>query len=283
MAPKKILVLGADGQLGRALREAYAGARQVEFATRADVDLASPDSWPVRNWRNYSAIINAAAYTAVDTAETDQGRRDAWAVNVSAVTALAKVAAAHGITLVHVSSDYVFDGTEPLHREEEPFSPLGVYGQTKSAGDAVVSVVPQHYIVRTSWVVGDGGNFVRTMASLAERGISPSVVEDQVGRLTFTEDLAAGIRHLLDAGAPYGTYNLSNTGDPQSWAAIARRIYQLGGRDAGEVAGVSTADYFAGKEAAPRPLHSSFDLSKIEATGFSPAPIEERLKAYLGK
>jgi dTDP-4-dehydrorhamnose reductase len=98
---------------------------------------------------------------------------------------------------------------------------LGVYGQTKAAGDAVVSVVPRHNIVRTSWVIGEGNNFVRTMASLAARGIEPSVVNDQIGRLSFTADIAAGIRHLLESGAAYGTYNLTNDGEPQSWADIA--------------------------------------------------------------
>ncbi|MCG2620532.1 bifunctional dTDP-4-dehydrorhamnose 3,5-epimerase family protein/NAD(P)-dependent oxidoreductase [Arthrobacter sp. I2-34] len=283
MPAKKILVLGADGQLGRALRTAYAGQAHVEFATRADFDLAHPGTWPAPHWRGYSAIINAAAYTAVDKAETDQGRREAWAVNVTAVSALARIAAAHGITLVHVSSDYVFDGSAEVHAEDEPPSPLGVYGATKAAADAVVAVVPRHYILRTSWVIGDGANFVRTMASLAGRGIAPAVVEDQVGRLTFTEDLAAGIRHLLDTGAPFGTYNLSNTGDPLSWAAIARKIYLLAGRDAADIAGVSTAEYFADKDAAPRPASSSFDLSKITEAGFVLAPAAERLAAYLAR
>ncbi|KEP73911.1 dTDP-4-dehydrorhamnose reductase, partial [Microbacterium sp. SUBG005] len=103
------------------------------------------------------------------------------------MAALARIATANGITLVHVSSDYVFDGTKDgAYTHDDALAPLGVYGQTKAAGDALVSVVPRHYIVRTSWVIGDGNNFVRTMASLAERGIDPRVVDDQVGRLTFT-------------------------------------------------------------------------------------------------
>ena len=223
MPPKKILVLGADGQLGRALRKEYDGDNAVEFAGRADFDLGSEDAFAGRNWRNYSAIINAAAYTAVDLAETPEGRKAAWAVNVTAVARLARAAVDHDLVLVHVSSDYVFDGSQDVHAEDEPFSPLGVYGQTKAAGDAVVSVVPRHYIVRTSWVIGDGNNFVRTMAALAARGIEPSVVNDQIGRLSFAQDIAAGIRHLLDTGAPYGTYNFSNTGEPQSWADVASR------------------------------------------------------------
>lgn len=281
MAPKRILVLGADGQLGRALRAAYDGEANVEFATRADLDLTDPAALAGRNWKNYSTIINAAAYTAVDDAESPAGRAAAWAINVSAVANLARTAAEHRITLVHVSSDYVFDGTAAEHPEDEPFSPLGVYGQTKAAGDAVVAAVPAHYIVRTSWVIGEGNNFVRTMASLAGRGVEPAVVDDQIGRLTFTEDIAAGIRHLLESRAPYGTYNLTNDGEPASWADIARRVYELSGRPADAVTGVSTEQYFVGKAAAPRPLNSMLPLDKIKASGFAPANAADRLAAYL--
>ncbi|KPN22151.1 sugar nucleotide-binding protein [Arthrobacter sp. Edens01] len=280
MKPRRILVLGADGQLGKALRNAYDGDASVEFAGRAEFDLADPASYE-RNWKNYSAIINAAAYTAVDAAESPDGRRMAWEINVSAVARLARVAAANRLTLVHVSSDYVFDGTRHTHPEDELFSPLGVYGQTKAAGDAVVSVVPQHYIVRTSWVIGEGSNFVRTMVSLAKRGVSPSVVNDQIGRLSFTEEIAAGIVHLLASGAPYGTYNLSNAGEPASWAEIAASVFELAGRKRSDVSGVSTQEYFEGKESAPRPLNSAFDLSKIKGTGFVPADYAARLPAYV--
>ncbi len=282
MPPRKILVLGADGQLGRALRAQYDGAGNVEFAARTDFDLTDSASFTSRNWKNYSTVINAAAYTAVDAAETPEGRTAAWAINATATARLARVCTEHRITLVQVSSDYVFDGTVPLHTEDEPFSPLGVYGQSKAAGDAAVSAVPAHYIVRTSWVIGEGGNFVKTMASLAGRGIAPSVVDDQVGRLTFTEDLAAGIAHLLDSGAPYGTYNLTNTGPSMSWAEIAREVYRLCGASAESVTGVSTAEYFAGKDGvAPRPLLSTLDLAKLEAAGFVPEAADKRLESYL--
>ncbi|WP_434613472.1 sugar nucleotide-binding protein [Arthrobacter sp. A5] len=283
MPGKKTLVLGADGQLGKALRKAYAGDASVEFAGRADFDLTVDASYTGRNWKNYTSIINAAAYTAVDTAETQEGRAAAWALNVTAVTRLARVATDYGVTLVHVSSDYVFDGNQALHSETEPFTPLGVYGQTKAAGDAVVGVVPRHYLVRTSWVIGEGNNFVRTMANLAGRGVRPSVVNDQIGRLSFTEDIAAGIRHLLDSGATYGTYNLSNDGAPQSWADIAADVYEISGADRDAVTGVDTGKYFAGKEAAPRPLNSALDLGKIKASGFAPADAGLRLREYLGR
>jgi dTDP-4-dehydrorhamnose reductase len=197
------------------------------------------------------------------------------------VARLARTAVEHDLTLVHVSSDYVFDGSLESHDEAEQFSPLGVYGQTKAAGDAVVSVVPRHYIVRTSWVIGEGNNFVRTMASLAARGVEPSVVNDQIGRLSFTEDIAAGIRHLLESGAAYGTYNLTNDGEPQSWADIATDVYEVSGRPRSAVTGVSTEDYFKGKAAAPRPLNSALELGKIKASGFIPREAGEALRAYL--
>jgi dTDP-4-dehydrorhamnose reductase/dTDP-4-dehydrorhamnose 3,5-epimerase len=281
MPGKKTLVVGADGQLGKALREAYDGDPSVEFAGRSDFDLGSEASFAARNWKNYSTIINAAAYTAVDVAETPQGRAAAWETNVTSVARLARAAVENDLNLVHVSSDYVFDGTASIHSEDEAPSPLSVYGQTKAAGDAVVSVVPRHYIVRTSWVIGEGSNFVRIMASLAQRGVEPSVVDDQVGRLAFTEDIAAGIKYLLTSGAEYGSYNLSNEGEPQTWADIAADVYELLGKPRSAVAGVSSAEYFSGKAAAPRPLNSILDLSKIKLAGFVPPSSDKRLVAYV--
>jgi dTDP-4-dehydrorhamnose reductase/dTDP-4-dehydrorhamnose 3,5-epimerase len=281
MPPKRTLVLGSNGQLGTALRRSLDGRRNVDFAGRDQVNLESGTGLDQVEWSRYSTVINAAAYTAVDAAETAEGRASAWQVNVSATSRLAELAAEHQLTLVHVSSDYVFDGVRPSHDEDEPFSPLGVYGQTKAAGDAVVRAVPRHYIVRTSWVIGEGNNFVRTMARLAAKGVSPSVVDDQRGRLTFAATLADGIVHLLDTNAAFGTYNLTNDGDVQSWADIARRVFTHYGRSAADVSGVSSADYFAGRSGAPRPLNSALTLDKIKATGFEPASAAVLLDEYL--
>ncbi|WP_390885204.1 sugar nucleotide-binding protein [Corynebacterium glutamicum] len=268
---RKVLVVGAGGQLGTALRAQFPDA---EFVTRQELDITS-DLTEARAWKQYSTIINAAAYTAVDQAEHD--RAAAWDINAAAVANLATIARDNNLTLVHVSSDYVFDGTAESYDENAPFSPLGVYGQSKAAGDIAATTAPRHYIVRTSWVIGDGNNFVRTMKSLDERGIAPSVVDDQIGRLTFTEDIAAGIAHLLEVGAAYGTYNLTNTGEPASWADVARAVFS----DPTKVTGVSTAEYFADKNAAPRPLNSVLNLGKIEATGFSAPTWQTRLNDYL--
>jgi len=276
--PKKTMIIGAGGQLGRALQALLPDAICLDLP---DFDVTDPAQVDGLNWREVGTVINAAAYTAVDAAETEQGRRDCWRANVTGVANLCRAAREHGAILVHVSSDYVFDGTAELHTEDELFSPLGVYAQTKAAGDALVGQLAKHYLVRTSWVIGEGRNFVRTMAELAGKGINPSVVDDQFGRLTFTTDLAAGIVHLLQVAAPYGTYNLSNDGPVASWCDIAREVFTRCGRAAEDVVGQSTADYSAGKATAPRPRHSALELSKLRATGFAPALWTDRLTEYL--
>ena len=251
---RRAVILGATGQLGRALQAILPDALAL---TRAEFDLADPSAYDSVPWDDVDTIINAAAFTAVDAAETPEGRREAWAVNVTAVAALARIAIERRLTMVTISSDYVFDGTQSEHPTDEPVSPLGVYGQTKAAGEAVTSTVPQHYIVRTSWVVGDGANFVATMQRLARGGVRPQVVDDQVGRLTTAEELAEGIVGLLSSGAPYGIHHITGGGEPKSWADIAREVFVAEGRDAADVIGVSTESYGADKQLAPRPQHST--------------------------
>jgi len=278
--PKKTLIAGANGQLGHALAQLYPDADLID---RDTLDISDAETLhDARHWRDYGLILNAAAYTAVDLAETPDGRRDSWQANATAVANLARIATEYGITLVHVSSDYVFDGTQDNHAEEEPFTPLSVYGQSKAAGDIAVATTPRHYIARTTWLIGNGNNFVRTMKSLAERGVKPSVVGDQIGRLTFTETLANGIKHLIDNKAPFGTYNLTNDGEPASWADIAKTVFEYSSKSRDDVNPVTTEEYYRDKEGiAPRPLSSALDLSKIKATGFKPDDWRERLGAYL--
>lgn len=280
MAPRRILVTGANGQLGRALRPLLPNA---EFVTHAEFDITDDSAYAARDWEQYSAIINCAAYNDVNGAETD--RAGAWAVNALAPGKLARVAADHNLTLVHVSTDYVFDGSHEVHTEDEIPSPLSAYGASKAAGEAAASASPKHYIVRTSWVFGDGNNFIKTMANLARRGVEPAVIHDQKGRPTFAEDLAKGITHLLRVGpdaAPYGIYNLSSEGDAVGRDEMAMATFIGLGHDPSEVTPVSTEQYaeIAGPEA-PRPAHSTFDLSKIEATGFTPMNWRAALALYL--
>lgn len=290
VAPVKaapILVVGANGQLGRELvKQLEASGTPYMATTRENLDVADPASWQDSfRWRSFSAIVNAAAYTAVDAAETAEGRTAAWAANASGVAALAAVAREANIPFVQVSTDYVFDGSLPLGQEygvDSALAPLGVYGQSKAAGEAAAAVAPRHYIVRTSWVMGDGKNFVEIMKSLAERGIDPAVVADQYGRPTFTEDLAGAILHLLASGADYGTYHVTNTGDVVTWADIAKAVFATTGHDADRVKPTSTAEYFANAEVfAPRPTNSALNLSRIIEAGFTPRNHQQALTEYL--
>jgi dTDP-4-dehydrorhamnose 3,5-epimerase/reductase len=194
-----VFIVGANGQLGTALRAQYPNA---QYADVDELDITDQESVQNFNWDGIEIILNAAAFTNVDGAETPEGRIAAWKVNADAVANLVAVAAQKDMTLVHVSTDYVFDGTQEIHTEDEPFSPLSVYGASKAAGDIAVSLAPKHYILRTSWVIGEGNNFVRTMLGLGQKGISPTVVADQIGRLTFTSELVRAIDHLLATNAP---------------------------------------------------------------------------------
>jgi dTDP-4-dehydrorhamnose 3,5-epimerase len=280
MNDSEIFIVGANGQLGQALQAKYPGAQSADID---ELDITNKGSVADYDWSNIKVILNAAAYTNVDGAEAAEGRVAAWNVNATAVSYLVKAAAEHDITIVHISTDYVFDGTKDNHVEDEPFSPLGVYAQSKAAGDIAVSLAPKHYILRSSWVIGEGPNFVRTMLGLGEKGVAPTVVSDQVGRLTFTTELVKIIDHLLTTQAKYGTYNASNDGEPASWADITRAIFKTAGYDL-KVTDTTTEEYFKGKEGiAPRPLKSTLALSKLEATGFKPTDWREDLANYIAK
>lgn len=277
MEPKRTLIIGCRGQLGRALQADFPDADLVDVDELDVTDAQAVARWP---WSEYDLVLNAAAFTAVDASESPDGRRAAWAANAQAPATLARLAREHRFKLVHYSSDYVFDGTASEHMEDEPLSPLGVYGQSKAAGDVAIATTPRHYLLRTSWVIGDGNNFVKTMQTLAADGVSPSVVDDQVGRLTFTTELSRATRHLVDSGAPYGTYNVSNGGPITSWADLATSVFRISGRDGADVAPISSEEYGARKSLAPRPRNSALDLTKIRRTGFEPEDASTALERY---
>lgn len=271
-----VLIVGAGGQLGRSLTRLLPGATPL---LSSDLDITSKQAVADLNLTDVDVLVNAAAYTAVDKAESD--RTSAWEVNATGVANLARAAARSHTGFVHVSTEYVFDGSG--HRPisvETPVCPLSVYGASKAAGELAATIAPRHWIVRTSWVIGDGGNFVRTMASLAERGVAPTVVADQVGRPTFSDDLATAILALTEQ--PSGTYHLTNTGAPTSWADLARDVFRLTGYDPGAITPVGTSEYFADKPgAAPRPLNSVLDLSKADACGVGLPAWQGSLERYL--
>lgn len=291
MAPRRVLVTGCNGQLGRAVRrlaEQRGIARNFDFVDRSFFDISEAADYGKVDWPLYGAVINCAAYTAVDGAETPEGRRAAWAANASGPALLSRTCAEHGMTLVHVSSDYVFDGAEEVHAEDEPLSPLSAYGASKAAGDLAVSTCPRHYILRSSWVVGEGRNFVNTMKVLSDRVAAGEleavrVVDDQVGRLTFARDMAAAVFHLLEAGAPYGAYNCTGSGRATSWADIARRVFDLANGNGDMVVPVSTEEHRAGAvtSIAARPTCSVLDLRKMESTGFHIPDWEEQLSILM--
>jgi dTDP-4-dehydrorhamnose 3,5-epimerase/reductase len=180
---------------------------------------------------------------------------------------------------VHLSSDYVFDGTaERPYREDDPLAPLGVYGHTKAAGDQIVAMVPRHYIVRTSWVIGDGRNFVRTMPSLAARGVNPSVVNDQRGRLTFTSELARAIRHLIETRAVRDLQRDRVRGGDLMGGCRSTGVHPR--RPRPQQGDRRHADEYFASTACPvarRRRNSVLGLAKIESTGYSPVDVYETL------
>ncbi|WP_082567340.1 sugar nucleotide-binding protein [Janibacter sp. Soil728] len=277
-APRPPLVLGGSGQVGRALLRLLPDA---VAPARDELDLTDPAAVEAYDFSGHDLVINAAAMTAVDDAETPKGGRLAWRLNAELPAQLARRAGTDRFTLVQYSSDYVFDGRAEEHDEGEPLAPISEYGRTKAAGDLAVTVAPRHYLLRTSWVVGGGGNFVATMARLAREGVSPSVVDDQWGRLAFADEIAAATMHVVQRGAPFGTYNVSQSGESMTWAEIAREVFALCGRSREDVTAVTTAEYGAGKEMAPRPTHSTLSLAKLTATGFEPTGQIEALRGYV--
>ena len=275
----RYLVTGAGGQLGADLLRVLAGSpHEVVGLTRAELDVTSAaaveqavvDARP-------DVVLNAAAYTAVDAAETDEAT--ALAVNAEGPANLARVCALHGGRLVHVSTDYVFagDATAP-YEVGAPTGPRSAYGRTKLAGErAVRELLPERsWVVRTAWVYGEsGGNFVKTMARLARERDALDVVDDQHGSPTWSRDLAAGLVALAAATqaagggvAPSpGTYHCANSGST-TWYGLARAVFAEIGADPERVRPTSTG---AVPRPAPRPAYSVLSDASWRAAGLPPA------------
>lgn len=272
-AMMRLAVTGQAGQVARALGEVGAreGVEVVPLA-RPAFDLTLPETvLPILRAAGVDAVINAAAYTAVDAAQDDAA--SAFAVNEGGAAAVAQAAQVLGIPLVHLSTDYVFDGsgTRPW-REGDQTGPLGVYGASKLAGEiAVAQACADHAILRTAWVYSSfGANFVKTMLRLgAERDVV-RVVEDQIGNPTSAHDIGQGVigvvRNLLTSADPAlrGTFHMVGAG-ATSWAGFARETFRLAalhGRPAPHVIGIPAADY---PTPAARPANSRLDCTALRA------------------
>lgn len=226
---KKILLLGKDGQVGWELQRALAPLGLLTALNRRECDLAeAAQVQAVLEQYEPEVIVNAAAYTAVDQAESDQAL--ARRINVDAVAELARYAREMGSLLVHYSTDYVFDGTKPeAYVEDDITNPLSVYGQTKLDGEnRIRDALCRHLIFRTSWVyAARGGNFARTMLRLASERTALSVIDDQIGAPTSAEliaDVTAhALRDVLSGRAPGGTYHLAAAGEA-SWYDYAKFV-----------------------------------------------------------
>jgi dTDP-4-dehydrorhamnose reductase len=274
----EICIVGAHGQLGQAFQKQYPGAQTTDSDT---LDITDANAVASYDWSGIKIILNAAAFTNVDSAETEDGGKAAWQVNDAAVGNLVAAAAQHAMTLVHVSTAYVFDGQKDIYTERDTPNPLGVYAKSKAAGEQRVLVLPKYYIIRTDSVIGQGKNFVRTMLDLAHKGVNPTVVADQIIRPTFTNQLVQAINFLLINQAEYGIYNVTNEGETLSWADFTRAIFAAA-KLPQSVTNTTLADYAADKTGvAPRPLHSVLDLHKIEAAGFTPTDWKIDLSDYI--
>ena len=271
----RVLVTGGGGQLGTELaRAAWPASARVTVLDRAGLDLTDGAAVEaVLAAGGYDAVINAAAWTAVDRAESEPERT--FAVNADGPARLAAACARHGAALLQVSTDYVFDGTGTgWYREDDPVAPLGVYGASKAGGERRVrETLPRHLIVRTSWVyAAHGANFVRTMLRLAGERPELRVVDDQLGCPTAAAALArvlAAMAERVVAAPPgeaaglWGTYHACGGGET-SWCGLAREIlrlrHELTGLPSPQLTPIATADY---PTPARRPANSRLDCGRL--------------------
>lgn len=264
MARPLLLVTGGTGQVGTGLAHANRGRFELVMPGRDTLDLASPASIEAAvAARNWAAVVNCAAYTAVDKAESEADA--AYAINAEAPAVLARATAARHIPLLHVSTDYVFDGAKAdPYDEDDPVAPLGVYGASKEAGERGVRAGnPDHVILRTAWVVSPwGGNFVKTMRRLGAEREEVRVVDDQIGCPTGAIDIAETLltlaeRRIAGEGAP-GTWHFVNGGET-SWFGLARAIFD-GQASAPRLIPIPTSAY---PTPARRPANSRLSTARI--------------------
>ncbi|POY38086.1 dTDP-4-dehydrorhamnose reductase [Flavobacterium alvei] len=279
---KKILVTGANGQLGSEIKMIASHYPHFDFIF-TDIDDFPLDQTEVivANFNRIQPdiVINCAAYTAVDKAEQDTVVADA--INHLAIATLASLCTVSGAKLVHVSTDYVFDGSSPVaYKEDDVPNPKSVYGATKLAGEiACLKNCPESIIIRTAWVYSEfGNNFVKTMLCLMSERDTLSVVNDQIGSPTYAADLAQVILTILDSTKwESGIYHYSNAGEI-SWFDFAKDIKEIAHKTC-EIKGIPAADY---PTPAERPAYSLLDKSKIKTIyGIEPIDYKVSLKIMM--
>lgn len=263
---KNILITGANGQLGNEMRVVSAEQEQLTYHF---TDVAELDICDIEAIERYvvdhaiDCIVNCAAYTNVNKAEEDTVLCDK--LNHLAPANLARVAAKHQIGLIHVSTDYVFNGEHYVpYKEDEPTCPNSVYGATKLAGEqAILSIHPEAVVIRTAWLYSTfGNNFVKTMLRLGSEREELGVVFDQIGTPTYARDLARTIQHIMVKGIVPGIYHYSNEG-VCSWYDFTKMIFALGGITTCQLKPLHTDEY---PTPAARPHYSVLDKTKIKQT-----------------
>lgn len=276
---KKIIVTGCNGQLGRAVNEYYKNAADISFVNTdvAELDITDIDAvMKLAREVNPYAIINCAAHTAVDACESQYEK--AFAINAIGARNLAIASRETGAKLVHISTDYVFDGkgTRP-YVETDPTNPMGAYGSTKLAGEELVKAFADRwFILRTAWLYGDGKNFAKTMLRLSETHDEVRVVGDQFGSPTSTVELTKAIDALLFT-ENYGLFHATCEGSC-CWADFAKEVFRLAGKDT-HVEAITTEEYGA---PAPRPAYSVLDNRMFRlTTDFSFADWHDAIAAYM--
>ncbi len=277
---KKIFVTGCNGQLGKAINERL-GSSEYELINTDVADLDITDAYSVlervREVKPY-AIINCAAYTAVDKCETEYDA--AFRINAIGPRNLSIAATETGAKLIHISTDYVFDGkADKPYREYDPVDPQGAYGKTKLEGELFVrQFADRFFIIRTAWLYGDGKNFVKTMLRLSEDHDEVRVVADQFGTPTSAKELSGAIAHLLPTDN-YGIFHGTCEGSC-SWADFTREIFELSGRKT-KVIRISTDEY---PTPAKRPAYSVLDNYMLRmTTDYRFAEWHDAIKEYLGQ
>lgn len=275
----KILITGSNGMLGHDLIEVLKDKHELLLTTSKTLDITDGDSvmdFIVKS--NPDIVINSAAYTDVDGCESNPDL--AYNVNGEGVKNLALACREVDCSLVHISTDYVFNGqNDRPWVEDDEIGPISIYGKSKLEGEEhIKEILEKYFIVRTAWLYGvNGRNFPRTMLELAQKHSEITVVYDEVGTPTYTPDLAKGISELIETDY-YGTYHLTNSGNC-SWCEFARYIFEVADVDVNVIP--VTASEFA--RPAPRPSYSVLENRNWVKNGFEPLRnYKEAIKEYIG-